>query len=506
MISQASVLMATPIALLATANGTDLSEEVGDVIKGLNATTASINGFTEDNIAVELPDFTRIVDDHTFFMDESTTIIAEHIRNALDTISTTVKPILKCIEDKLKSELDPSNVAESVFSYLNVEMVNVEPAFLNSHFYPTSMPATFEGQGTVKLTDLIRGTYPQKSAEELSELVAVNVPEIAAFLNNPQEIKSVYDTLFVEKNWYEIFDGGAIREGVATVRDVANYKFGSFRTLVIASLLLNKLVATEDPIEGVSGVGLSDYRASLRLTRDMLDSMLYMFKVVWNDRAAAGIVVISDNVKYQVPEYGNMKGCETLTGSLTIGYNNAVLEMFASTEQMSLSEFAVGFLYAKQRGYQVKDIITDRDVVVSAWLEYCSNARAAMFTQKSSIATKIFHQVLEGLFADDKYKGFIETIDDQVYPSQRIISRVLNKLQPEGLFGNIPLLDAIVRGENSLMNTPLAGVLAGAFDSPIAEEILVRNADAPAGSLEQQRKHLSRAITDILLERLIPGA
>lgn len=505
MISQSSVLMATPIALLATERGKDLNENASDVIKGLNATTASINGFTEDNIAVELPDYTRLVDEHTFFMDEATTIIAERIRAALSTISKTVKPILKDVEARIINKLDPSNVVESIFSYVNVEMVNIEPSFLNSRFYPGEIPANFEGIPSVRLDQLLSGTWPQLSAEELTELVYVDVPEVRTFLNNPTEIKEVYDTLFLRKNWYDIFDGNSISDGVANIGNHDNYKFTSFRKLVIGSMLLNKLVANDDPLEGVTGVSLSDYRASLRVTRDLFNTLLFIFKQVWEQRAAAGVVIISDGVKVVTTDYGNLQGKPVLQGKLVIGYNNAVLEMFASSGELSLSEYAVGYVYAKYREYQVKDIITDRETVLEAWVEYCSDMRTALILRKTAIAVQVFNQVMETLYTKEEYQPFIDTIDEHLYPSQRILQRVQSRIQPEAFFANTNLLDEVVRGENTLMNTPLAAVLAGAFDCPIAEEILTINASVPAGSLEQQRKQLSSAITGIILDRLLPS-
>lgn len=503
MITQQTVLMATPIALLATEKGIDLHDNVSDVIKGLNECTANIRGFTEDNIAVELPEFTEAVNEHTMVLEEATTIIAERIRSALNLISKTVKPILKDVENRLRSEIDPGNVADTIFSYLDVEMVNIEPSFLNSPYYPNAMPRNFIDVPTIRLNQLLLGTYPTLSSEELVDLIAVNVDDLTGFWSNPEEVKRIYETFFVEKNWWELFDGSAISNGSADLGNYENYAFKAFRPLVIGSLLLNRLVAMEDPLDGVTGVSLEDYRTSLLVTRDLFNAMLYKFKQVWETRAAAGVVIINDGVRVETADWGNLVGNQVLTGKLLVGYNNAVLEMFADKEEMSLTEFAAGYAYAKTRDYAVKDIITDKETVTAAWQEYCGDMRTALVLRKGSIAKRIFCQVLEGLYAKEEYKPFIDIIDEHIHPTQRILSRVQQHVDLDLFFANIPMLDAVIREENSLMNTVLAANLSDAFDSPIASEILTINASMPAHSLVQQRKHLSRSIDLVILNRLI---
>lgn len=503
MITQQTVLMATPIALLATERGIDLHDNVSDVIKGLNECTSNIRGFTEENIATDLPDYTKAVDEHTVIMEEATTIIADRIRAALNTISKTVKPILKKVESQLKASIDPGNVAEHVFNYLNVEMVNVEPSFFQSPFYPQEVPANFANVPTVKLSQLIQGHYPDISGEELVEMIAVNVDELRGFFSNPTEVKRIYDEFFINKQWFELFHAGSVREGAVNLGNYENYAFKSFRPLVIGSLLLNKLASMDDPLEGVTAVSLEDYRTSLRMTRDLFSTMLVKFKQIWETRAAAGVVIISDDVRFGPAEWGNLAGTNVLSGKLMIGYNNAILQMFAEKEEMSLSEFATGYVYAKQLGLQVKDIITDKDTVVDSWIRYCSDLRSVLVQRKGTVGARIFVDVVNGLVEDDTFKAFIETIDSEIAPSQRVMSRINQQMDIKAFFENTKLIDSVVNGENSLMNTVLAAVLADVFDSPIAREILVINASAPAGTLEQQRKHLSMSIDKVILDRLI---
>lgn len=504
MIKQSTVLMATPIAMLATEKGLNLHEKASDIIKGLNETTASIVSFTEDNVATELPDYTGLVPDHTETMEMVTTIVADTIRAALGVISKTIKPILVETQDKLKDNLSSAGVVDTIYSNLSIDMINIEPSFLNSAFYPKAPVGAFTNVKEVRLDELLMGSYPRMSGQELQELISVDNSDLAAFFESPSEIEDIYSSLFVEKNFYTIFNSDAINNGVASVGNATNYRFGSFRTLVIATLILTKLVSMDDPLDGVTSVSLDDYRSSLKVTRDLLSTMLFYFRQIWESRAAAGIVIIDNEVKYGVSDYSSASTAEVpmFQGKLVIGYNKAVLQMFAGNNELSLSEYVIGSLYAKQRGYQIKDIITDINVISSAWIEYRGDVASSLVTNKGAMARKIFTQVVESLYAKEEYKSMIDLMEEDYPPSQRILQRLSKHIDLNLFFNNITMLDAVLRGDNSLMNTQLAAKLADVFDCPIAEEILTLNANSPAGTIEQQRKALSRSIDKVIIKRL----
>lgn len=506
MIKQQTVLMATPLALMATEKGLNLHEMSSDIIKGLNETTAAIVSFTEDNIATELPDYTALVQDHTEVMDASTTIVADTIRGSLYTISKMIKPILVDTEKRLRDSISADSAVETILSNIQLEMINVEPAFLNSFFYPKETAASFQGIESIRLSDLLQGSYPRLSGKELVDLISLDVPDLQPFFSNPSEIQAVYETLFVDKYFYGIFNPDVVREGVAEIASPLNYRFSSFRTLVIGTLILNKLTSMDDPIDGVTGISLDDYRTSLRVTRDLFTTMLWHFKNIWEQRASAGIVIIDNQLQYTPVQDGVTGSLPVIKGPLTIGYNNAILTMFADSDQLSLSEYVMGFVYAKFRNYQVKDIITDKDVVVEAWREYQSDVNAALVLNKGTNARRIFTQVMESLAGNQEYIPALEIMEDNLPLGQRALARVTANIDLEAFFNNTPLLDAILRGNNSLMNTYLAVVLADTFDSPIAHEILAINAKSPAATKEQQRKALSHAIDQVIVKRLFKAS
>lgn len=502
MIKQSTVLMAQPLANIATQKGVDLHEKAGSIIQGLNETTAAIVSFTEDNIAVELPDYTKIVPTHSEVMDQASTAVADTIRGSMYVISQSIKPLLKEVESRIRNVLSADSSTEVILNKANIEMVNIEPAFLNSPFYPQEFGAAFRDTNTIRLDSLLQGNYPRLSGAELVELISVDVPDLQPFFSNPSEVQNVYDALFVEKNWWTIINGESISNGVANITNPANYRFSNFRALVIATLLLNRIAGQDDPIDGVTGVSLEDYRSSLSMARDVLKTMLFQFKVIWETRAAAGIVILDNDVSYK-PDTGGMTGqLPMLQGSITVGYNRAVLEMFADSNELSLSEYVLGFIYAKKRDYRVRDIITDKQTVVEAWREYRTDVTAALVANKGTVACKQFCQVLDSLYTKEPYKSIIEAFPEDVPVAQRISARVANQIDLGMFFSQVSLLDSVIRGDNALLNTQLGVILANAFDCPIAAEILSENAKAPAGTKEQQRKHLSGAIVKIILKRL----
>lgn len=502
MIKQSTVLMATPLAMLATEKGLNLHEKATDLIKGLNETTASVVSFTDENIATELPDYTALVPTHSEALALASDVVADTIRGALYTISKAVKPILVETQTRLKSTMDAEAPVEVIMSHINLEMINIEPAFLNSAFYPKGPALTFQDVNHIRLDELLRGVWPRLTGTELSELIALPVPELESFFNDPSELQAIYETLFIEKNFYSLFDGRAIVNGVVDIKNPLNYRFTSYRTLVIANLLLNKLASLDDPLDGVTAVSLDDYRVSLQQTRDLFTTMLYHFKMVWEQRAQAGIVVLSDDVTFGASQDSIFGNTPFIRGKVTIGYNRAVLEMFANGNELSLSEYVLGSIYAKQRGYQVKDIITDKQVVCDAWREYRSDVAVAIVAAKGPAARRAFVSVLENLHTKEEYLPLIEAMEDNIPLSQRVVQRLTKHIDLNMFFNNIQMLDAVIRGDNSLMNTQLAVLLAEVFDSPIAVEILSENARTPAGTKEQQRKNLSRSIDHVIIKRL----
>lgn len=503
MIPQSTILVVTPIAMEADQKGTVLSEGSSDIIKGLNDTTASLGGFTPDNIATELPDYTKLVPEHTEVMDMVSTKLGEIIRSSLYVISKYVKPILKEADKEIARNLNVQNVVDLSFDYLNVKMVNMEPDFLNSPFCPTELPNTLKETSKVALNELLKGNWADdKTGEELIELIRVDSAVLYTFFESPDEVLEVYRRIFVNKAWHDFFSSASIQNGVVDVMHQDSYHIGKFRAIVIANLLVNKLCAMEDPMEGVTGVSLVDYRGSLAMTRDILSGSLVRFRNIWLGQAASGIVIVDGDVKYTEANWGLLNGTKLLAGNVTVGYNNKVLGLFSEASSYSLSEYVLGYLYAKERGYRVKDIMTDANVIEDALREYQQDLTTRLYDNLQKVSKESFITAIKRMEMHENFEGVVNTMDESVPKGVRILSRLQEAMNLNDFFGNPMMIEDICKGKSSLLQTGIAKELCLVFGSEIAAEILLENAKGEPGPVEHQRKVLTGAIIKAIIKRI----
>ena len=503
MIPQSTILVVTPIAMEVDQKGTVLSEGSSDIIKGLNDTTASLGGFTPDNIATELPDYTKLVPEHTEVMDMVSTKLAEIIRSSLYVISKYVKPILKEADKEIARNLNVQNVVDLSFDYLNVKMVNMEPDFLNSPFCPTELPNTLKETSKVALNELLKGNWADdKTGEELIELIRVDSAVLYTFFESPNEVLEVYRRIFVNKAWHDFFSSVSIQNGVVDVMHQDSYHIGKFRAIVIANLLVNKLCAMEDPMEGVTGVSLVDYRGSLAMTRDILSGSLVRFRNIWLSQAASGIVIVDGDVNYTEANWGLLNGTKLLAGNVTVGYNNKVLGLFSEASSYSLSEYVLGYLYAKERGYRVKDIMTDANVIEDALREYQQDLTTRLYDNLQKVSKESFITAIKRMEMHESFEGVVNTMDESVPKGVRIISKLQEAMNLNDFFGNPMMIEDICKGKSSLLQTGIAKELCLVFGSEIAAEILLENAKGEPGPVEHQRKVLTGAIIKAIIKRI----
>ena len=503
MIPQSTILVVTPIAMEVDQKGTVLSEGSSDIIKGLNDTTASLGGFTPDNIATELPDYTKLVPEHTEVMDMVSTKLAEIIRSSLYEISKYVKPILKEADHEIARNLNVQNVVDLSFDYLNVKMVNMEPDFLNSPFCPTELPNTLKETSKVALNELLKGNWSDdKTGEELIDLIRVDSAVLYTFFESPDEVLEVYRQIFVNKAWHDFFSSVSIQNGVVDVMHQDSYHIGKFRAIVIANLLVNKLCAMEDPMEGVTGVSLVDYRGSLAMTRDILSGSLVRFRNIWLSQAASGIVIVDGDVKYTEANWGLLNGTKLLTGSVTVGYNNKVLNLFSEASSYSLSEYVLGYLYAKERGYRIKDIMTDANVIEAGFNEYQQDLRTRLYDNLQKVSKESFIAAVKHMEMHENFEGIVNTMDESVPKGVRILSKLQEAMNLNDFFGNPMMIEDICKGKSSLLQTGIAKELCLVFGSEIAAEILLENAKGEPGPVEHQRKVLTGAIIKAIIKRI----
>lgn len=503
MIHQSTILVVTPLALEADQRKLVISEKSSDIVKGLNDTTASLGGFTPDNIAVELPDYTKLVPEHTEVLGMVSSKLAEIIRSSLYVISKYVKPILREADQEIARNLNVKNAVDLSFDYLSIKMVNMEPEFLTSIYCPSELPNTLKETTRIELNELLKGNWADdKTGEELVKLIYVDSPVLATFFENNDEVLEVYRRIFVNKAWYDFFSAGGINNGIVDVMHADSYHISKYRAIVIANLLVNKLCAMEEPMEGVTGVSLVDYRGSLAMTRDVLAGCLVRFRNIWLAQAASGIVIIDNDAKYAEADWGLLKGTKLLTGQVTVGYNNKVLKLFGESSSYSLSEYVLGYMYSKERGYRIKDIMTDANVIEAAYREYYQDLQTQISLNLQKVAKESFTAAIRRVETSEAFEGIVNTLGDDTPKGVRILTKLQERVSLNDFFGNPLMVEEICAGKRSLLQTGVAKELCMVFGSDIAAEILEENARNEPGPVEHQRKVLTGAIVKAILNRI----
>ena len=478
------------------------AEKISAVVVGLNDTTVNLTGFTPSNIAIDLPEYTENVREHTDVLDIVTTKIAEGIRASLGVVSSLVKPILKDIDIQIRANTKTGQTIDIAMDYLRVNMVNLEPEFLSSPFCPDGIPETLSDSTTVNINDLIKGNWPTVDQDTIFDLIYLDNQTLSTFFDNRKEILEVYNQLFVYKGWWNIFDSRYRNGDVVDFTNPDHYTdFNKFRFLVIANLIANKLVSMEMPMDGVIGVSLQDYRSSLKMGLDVLTAMLYKFKVIWGNKTAAGVVILDNKVEYKAAEYGILEGSKVLQGTVQVGYNNIVLRQFSENDDASLTEYVIGYLYAKQRGYNVRDIMTDAELINNCIREYSNDIWAKQAGNKERFASNIIAEVFRKYSMMDKYETIVANLNTDIPQAGRLLDAVQTKINLPDLM-HVNLVDDVADGRVSMMATQLAVTLCEIFSSEIGAEILRANARAELVSEEQQRKVLAASIIDSILKRL----
>jgi hypothetical protein len=258
----------------------------------------------------------------------------------------------------------------------------------------------------------------------------------------------------------------------------------------------------EDPLEGVTGVSLVDYRGSLSMTRDFLAGSLVRFRNIWMSNAASGIVIVDNDVKYKEADWGLLQGTKLLCGTVTVGYNQKVLNLFSEASSYSLSEYVLGYLYAKERGYRIKDIMTDAKLIEDAFQEYQQDLRTRLYDNLQRVAKESFITAVKKMEVCDDFEAVVNTMDNEIPKGLRILTKLQEKISLNDFFGNPVLIENVCKGKQSLLQTGMGKELCLVFGSEIAAEILLENANGEPGPAEHQRKVLTGAIIKAIIKRV----
>lgn len=501
MLTQDAIIIATPIGL---ATNKDLHEAVGPVIQGLNYAVGNLASYDVDKLAVDVPDYTNLVTEHTLFADTATTQIAGAIRQAYGIISKHVKPICSAIDRAFQSESVSQLAADTIFAWLNVSMYNIEPSFFSSIYYPSKIPATMEGITSIRFEDFLRGAWPELTGKEIYDLVYADVPEIIDLICDTDELKTIYDAIFIRRDAGTIFNYADHNFELGTVNLATGGSVNNFRALMVTYLILCRLATQDDPLAGFSGSTLDEYRSTVILSRDFLTKALINFKTVWEDRARAGLVIDYSGTKYgELSERNDpyshwVKGMPVLTGQVRVGYSRSVLEMFALNDKLSLSDFVAGMCLCYHKGIQIKDVVTDAERITNEYQNYVDAVFIAMRNQFGSIARGIAtREITEAYKNNEEFKMLVDAACEDKSIAVDPIAIISKHIALEDFF-------IYYTGYNnrSLMETDFGVAICKLLGSGIAAEIIEGMAGITSKDIGEYRTRLSEAAAKMIIKRL----
>lgn len=501
MLTQDAIIIATPIGL---ATNQDLHERVGPVIQGLNYAVGSLASYDVDKLAVEVPEYTDLVKEHTMYADVSTTQIAGAIRQAYGIISKHVKPICNAIDRAFQSESVGQLAADTVLNWLSVTMYNIEPSFFSSIYYPTKIPATMEGITSIRFEDFLRGSWPELTGKDIYDLIYVDVPEINDLVSDTDELKTIYDAIFIRRDAGTIFNYGDHNFELGTVNLATGGSVNNFRALMVTYLILCRLATQDDPLAGFTGSTLDEYRSTVVLSRDFLTKALINFKLVWEDRARAGLVVDYSGTKFGELNERNdpyshwVKGMSVLTGQVRVGYSRSVLEMFALNDKLSLSEYVTGMCLCYHKGIQIKDAVTDAETIINEYRTYIDSVFIAMRNQFGSIARGIAtREIMEAYKRDEEFKMLVNAACEDKTTAVDPIAIISKHINFEDFFTYYTGF-----ANRSLMETGFGVAICKLLGSSIAAEIIEGMSGITSKDIGEYRTRLSEAAAKMIIKRL----
>lgn len=96
---------------------------------------------------------------------------------------------------------------------------------------------------------------------------------------------------------------------------------------------------------------------------------------------------------------------ETLTASFS---------GFLHQSSYSLSEYVLGYLYAKERGYRIKDIMTDANVIEAGFNEYQQDLRTRLYDNLQKVSKESFIAAVKRMEMHENFEGIVNTMDESV--------------------------------------------------------------------------------------------
>lgn len=497
MINQSTILIAQPIAEELVANNKSLTSRVGKIIQGLNQESQAFVEYDLNTLPLTVPEVTMREGGHSPLMEGLSDGLAQLVGNSFTNISNYLIPLSKKLIDATATATDyESNVSDIIFRELCINYVKLDQPFFLSPFYPDGFAEGTVDFNSIPLADLrFKGTYAPSNEDALNELVKISNDDILEIINNYPPA-SLFKRIVVGGDWSELF-GDSI--GTVNFNKFVMTDPGRLFSLYIAFSRLN---ANEEPIDGITGIELDDYRSWVQFVLNCLTYALVQVRNTFKVYAGSSFPVLSSDVK---------KSDAGVKGSITIGVTAKAIEEFsANPDTTTISEAIVGRAMVQTLDLNVStdgfDLVKNKAVFGDVFRTH-QKALVESFSSKirSSLVSQVEAVINSFQRENPQFLPFINQNVESVDEYNRLYSGVRSEADQ---FVNSFIEACIVRdvrAEEFVMGSHLVPAVAAKIGLGFAADILRESSVTGAGELSEasQREMLSGAVARVLVNYVI---
>lgn len=505
MIKQQTVLTASSIAIEKVNPSVALINHVNSSIVGLCSTTLSMEGYTLDNIAVELPKNTNEDSEHSSLQEVVVKSIAPIVRQSLSAISEYVIPTCDRLEKALSYCYDRNKLIDYVFNKFVVQPHIIDKNLFDSIIFDIEPDADL--LNGVLYTPIIKDnevSFPDLTAEQIRNIVKDSLiyPEIKEIFSNDEDVvfgfKDIWDIP------YFIHEGRGEKIDVKTVRIIPI----NLNRLIITNIILHKLSSDENPLEGIVGIDLDKYNNYIASHKRFIKTVLYLTKERYKAYIAKGIDIDEIDVKYEEEknEYEQFYKARVLTGNAKVIITKEMVDYFNNTEQYSLTEMILGMVLGKvgfgENTYH-ENLIERFPLLNKVVQDYYQMLTNVLNMNIRISAKNYIREVIVELANGNIWKDYLDSLEG--FNNVSKLEKILNtdNFNYNDILTTPHFVSEVINKRLRIANTLMAVNIAKGIGAPIAAEILEENINEDCSSAEKQRKVLAKAITMCVVRKLL---
>lgn len=489
MISKNTVFAMTPIALALNEKQINLEDKVHDFLIGLSTQSTGGVVLTDGNVADELPKATVVGSDHHFLQDKAAELLADGVKRAFLQIRQFIKPF----DESLKSAIYENYVEDPIYklhSKYRIYFYDIWSPFFDSPMFPESQPNQIFDYTDFPIDKLkeVKNKFPSFGEEEFKEKIQSKLKgDILDFID-ADVLYDVYRNQIVSCYWDNLFT-----TKVADVRNATK----SFDTWIALYALVGRLIADEDPLEGVVGLTLDQYNQFLHAVHDLCIAALQQLR-------RAGDVIRPSKIHVTVDI--RKERDSLVVSESALGCSAGITEegvAFADSKDGTLSEAIIGYLISWEKVGGNKALTS----VVDGWEEYVEIYRSALKDMEQEQAalgtTKIRSVVIDKVNEFQKthpeFRTFILGLNDDI--EYRRLSTAMEG--PINAYTH-EILEKVYRSgddlEAFLSRGTLSVKLCRFLKMDLAADILEGAVSSSALPVEERRKILGVAVAKALVK------